>query len=584
MNMLRRDLELDAARADAKKRRVPAVLSTTFPVEREGYVEVLLHGRENVDLSRAPLPLIESHDGRTLNIGLVENLRLADGKLRGDVVFGTSQRANELWPDVEAGIVRNLSVGYRITDFQWRGETLEAKRWQPFETSLVSIPADPNAGTYRSYSMHNDEGESVANADNTLTRRERRELHRETAGLNQSANTERARVLEITAIARQYDRYDLGDVAEHAIREGLSVAEFKARAMDKMANGPMAISNGHRRDQPEREYSIVRAIAGAIDQRVDNGFEREVSQELGRALGRQPRGIFMPVGRLTERTLSVAGAAALVGEQNLGSEFIDALRNRSFVMQLGARVLSGLTEDLSIPRLTASSTAGWIAGDGTDGLTESTPTVDAVTLKPKTVGALTVLSRKMVLQGNPDAESMVRNDFAQLIAVELDRAAINGSGVANQPIGVINTAGVSTGTYPLAGPDFASMLAMEAALMADNADQGSLAYLTTPALAAVLKGKETAAGSGVFVWSAGRERGQGSMVGLPAFATSNVPLDRVILGNWADLLMGLWGAVDIEVNPYHDFSKGNVGVRVFASVDFAVRHPESFAVYTRSAT
>ena len=77
-----RELQLDASRADPKRRSVPAVISSTYPVPRNGYNEVLLHGRENVDLSRAPLPLIESHDGARLNVGIVENLRLAGDKLR----------------------------------------------------------------------------------------------------------------------------------------------------------------------------------------------------------------------------------------------------------------------------------------------------------------------------------------------------------------------------------------------------------------------------------------------------------------------------------------------------------------------
>ena len=90
-------------------------------------------------------------------------------------------------------------------------------------------------------------------------------------------------------------------------------------------------------------------------------------------------------------------------------------------------------------------------------------------------------------------------------------------------------------------------------------------------------------GTGLFVWNAGREPGVGEVGGLPAYASSNVPLDKIILGNFSDLLMGMWGAIDVSVDPNYDFAKGSIAVRIFASVDFAVRHPQSFVVYGRGA-
>lgn len=597
MNRHTRTLTFDASRADQNRRTVPAVISSEYPVERSGYTEVLLHGAENVDLSRAPLPLIESHDGHRLNIGLVDNLRVIGGKLRGEIVFGNSPRANELWPDVQAGIVRNLSIGYEITDFRERGTTLEAVRWRPYETSLVSIPADPTAGTYRSLHtmLDHDDGLPAADAGERLSRSQRRAMSTPTAA-ELAEKAERDRVSEITAGADALAKYDgVRDVAAEAIRSGWTMDQFRAKALETVTTKPLASphlfergympSGMNRGGSSENKYSLARAIRGVIDPRsVDDGYERECSQELARQHGRNPKGFYMPLGRLSERVFSVSGTPSMVGTEHLGSEFIDVLRARSFVMQLGTRLLSGLTQDVSIPRLTSGASSGWIAGDGADGLTPSDPSLDSVTLTPKAVGALTVLSRKMILQGDPDSENMVRNDLASLIAVELDRAAINGSGTSNQPLGVAGVPGILTGTYPLAGPDFASIVAMEGKLASNNADLGSLAYLTAPVLAATLKSTQKASTSSEFIWSAGRDRGTGEMNGFPAFATSNMVADKILFGNWSDLLMGLWGAIDIEVDPYYDFAKGSIAVRVLAYVDFAVRHPKSFVLYSRSAT
>ena len=68
--------------------------------------------------------------------------------------LGNSDTANQIWDDIQDGIVRSLSVGYRILKERWEGETLFATRWMPFEVSVVAAPADPNAGFYRKLGNH----------------------------------------------------------------------------------------------------------------------------------------------------------------------------------------------------------------------------------------------------------------------------------------------------------------------------------------------------------------------------------------------------------------------------------------------
>lgn len=130
---------------------IPATLATDYPVPRDGYTEVLRMTAGAVDLSRARngLPVIESHDGSRVNVGIALNVRIEGGRLRADIKFGKSARAMELEQDVRDGVVTNLSIGYLISDFTRDGKRLIAERWMPFEVSVVAIPADPAAGFYR---------------------------------------------------------------------------------------------------------------------------------------------------------------------------------------------------------------------------------------------------------------------------------------------------------------------------------------------------------------------------------------------------------------------------------------------------
>ena len=88
----------------------------------------------------------------------------------------------------------------------------------------------------------------------------------------------------------------------------------------------------------------------------------------------------------------------------------------------------------------------------------------------------------------------------------------------------------------------------------------------------------------------GTELGRTQIAGRRFEVSNNVPsnltkgsgtnLSAVIYGNFADLLIGMFGQLEILVDPYTDFAKGTVGVCALQSIDIAVRHAESFAAMT----
>ena len=214
---------LDASVAVDAERRVPAVISSEYPVVRDGYIEILQHLPACVDLSRSPLPLVEQHAHNQLNVGIVDNLRVVDRTLRGDVVLGRSARADELWLDIVGGVVRSLSVGYAVHAFREAPDAVvQVTRWQPFEVSLVSVPADPNAGLYRSLPMPQpSDNQSDTNQANEQVRQ-----------------AERTRVIEINGVSDQFRSRLPGveAIANTAISEGITVAEFRTRVMNSMAD------------------------------------------------------------------------------------------------------------------------------------------------------------------------------------------------------------------------------------------------------------------------------------------------------------------------------------------------------------
>lgn len=318
-------------------------------------------------------------------------------------------------------------------------------------------------------------------------------------------------------------------------------------------------------------FSVTRAIAHAAGLPVDAGFEREAQAELAKRAGRSPEGLFIPTEVFETRALTTSTGSELVSTDHRPDQYISALVASSIVRGLGARVLSGLRGNVSIPRETDSPAIGWVAENAS--LTPDDANFDAVTLAPKHAGALSEWSRNMLLQASPDVEALLRNMLARNLALTIDRAAIRGGG-ANEPVGVLATSGIQTVTSPTSIWEGIA----EAVAKADAENVGAMrAILTTPEL------RKSAALARDVV---NRPYGVPAVFhNLPTAFSNQVPKTLgagaehgLIYGDWSELLMGIWSEIDILVNPFEStaYAKGNISIRAMATVDIAVRHPKAF--------
>jgi len=577
VSTMQRTLHLDAKRAadDA----VPAVISTDDPIDMGDFVEVLDHAPNSVDLSRAPLPLIEAHDVTRTPVGVIENLRLAGGKLRGMVRFGSSARARELFQDVLDGVVRSLSVGYQVLKHERQPDgTLRATRWMPFETSIVAVPADTAAGFYRSKHMENS----------TVTL---------SGAAADAARAERERV---SAIYDLGTRHNLRDLADRAVHAGTSLAEFRGVVLDRVGTKPLTLAQETGMNEREsKQYSLVRAILGQADpQKHDCGFEREISREMEMRSGRAPRGLWIPttIARrdLTTGTASgTAKAGNLVQTDVLGDQLIDVLRNKMVLNEIGATFLTGLRGNVAIPRKTSAADVYWIAENSAPTESTNKPAFDQVTMSPKTLGGYVDLSRRLLLQSSVDAENLIRDDLASTIAAAMDSAAVAGTG-SNRPTGVLNTSGIGSVTLGTNGgaPTWAMVSSLIREVAIDNALNGRAAFLTNAQVMAKLMttARQSSGVEGNFILGSDM-----TLLGYPVIVSQAVPsnlskgsasgtLSAMMFGVWSDLIVGQWSGIDLLVDPYTGSNAGTVRVVAFHDCDFALRHPESVSECNEIAT
>lgn len=337
-------------------------------------------------------------------------------------------------------------------------------------------------------------------------------------------------------------------------------------------------------------FDVVNAQLGSTDARA--GRAREVSQEIERRSGRKAEGLFYSMEhapvmeRRVQTTNTNASGGWLVAEEL--RPVIDRLRERLIVRRAGATILSGLTGDLVIPRLTASNTAYWI-GDN-QAVTPGGMSFDSIGLNMRTVGAMMEISRGMLLQSSQDVVNLGTNDLTQILQVALDTAAIAGTGASSQPTGLLNR-DYLTFQYVAGGnggaPSWNAIIAAIAALDVANVD-GSIAFVTNPKFVAKARTvlRTTADTASTFLMS-----DPNSLAGYPLFSSTIVPSNLVrgssgavcsplIAADFSQLLLAFWGGVDTLVNPYASgsYEKGNVQVRCLLSCDLNVRHPEAFVV------
>ena len=586
-----RTFNLNRESVDAETRTVDLAFSSEEPVERWFGNEILDHNPNAIRLGRlnGGGAVLVDHDPSD-HVGVVESVSVDGDRVgRATVRFGNSARATEIFNDVMDGIRKHVSVGYRIhrmvmEEEKEGAESYRALDWEPYEVSIVSIPADASVGVGRSANSNHKtlvEVNEIKEIKEPIMESPAAVI--ETPTVDVRAEVEAARRSEVDRIQNIEAAGNLHNQPEMArtfINDGKSVDAFRAQLLDTIGTAQPVIKKDNDiglSAKEVRNFSFMKAIhalANPSDRRAqeDAAFEFEASRAAADQMGRTAQGLFVP-SEVLKRDLNVGTATAggnTVATNLLASSFIDSLENAMVVASMGATMLRDLNGNVAIPRQTSGATAYWVAESAA--VTESQAAFDQVSMTPKTVGAFSDISRKLLLQSSIDIEGFVRNDLAMRLAMAIDLSAIAGTGSSNQPTGILATTGIGAKTFAAAGnPTFGEMVDVESQVSIDNALFGSLGYVSTAAMAGAMKQKAKDSGSGQFVMANGQVNGYNMAV------TNQMTANTVVFGNFADLIIGMWGGLDINVDTSTGSASGTVRVVCMQDVDIAVRHAQSFA-------
>lgn len=603
-----RSLQFERNTIIEEARTVVLAFASETPVERWWGIEILdcTASAMRQGRLRAGANLLCDHNTRDV-VGVVESVEIGTDKVcRAVVRFGKSVRAEEVWQDVKDGIRQNVSVGYLIhravlAEERDGLETYRVTDWEPYEISLESVPADFSVGVGRSMptsaAVNQAPLAATANPTSTSPDKEIRAMPQEatpsaTVPAQPVQAAQRNHAAEISALAASIPGG--AELAMSAIQRGQTVEEFQADAIRHLSSKPKPTADIGLTEKETRKFSLVRALNALAnpedsDARKAAGFEFEASRAAAQKVGKQARGFMVPMDVMRASDMVVGTPAKggnLVATELLTGSFIDILRNAMVLDRLGVVMLSGLVGDIAVPKQTGANTTYWLAEDGKP--SSGGITIGQVPLSPKTVGAKTSLSRRLLLQSSMDVELMARRDMAIAIGLAIQQAAINGLGSNNQPKGILGghiATPTVVGGVDGAAPTWEHIVALETAVSVANADVGTLGYLTNAKVRGKLKTTSKVSGQNGFIW----ENGDTPLNGYQVAVTNAVPSNLVkgaadacsaaIYGNWADMVIGMWGALDIMVNPYAESDSGAVVINALQDVDIAVRNTESFATF-----
>lgn len=632
------NLRADTAAVDTEARTVALSFSSETPVDMWYGTEVLSHAKGAMRLGdrQAAMPLLFNHDMCDL-LGVVESVGIEGGRGVATVRFGKDERGDWAMQQVADNILTNVSFMYRVFKFEedTETETYTATDWEPYEISLVTVPADASVGVGRAAG---DDSNTVVIATRQSTvapatplkgieMRTRHILQDQATDGTQGgpggavvidepkfralgAEGERKRIAEIDAMCRAHKVPD--DVRAGLIQKGASLEEARGAVLDlQLARGATPAANlgdGHAPDLSEKDkarYSMIRAINAALNGSwKEAGFEAEVSNDIAKRMGKSTSGFFMPTNiPFAQRAQYAQGATAtggaIVATNLLSGSFIEVLRNKARVLQLGATVLSGLVGNVDIPRQTGATSTFWVTEGGN--LTEAEATFDKVSLSLKSIGTYSAVTRQMLLQSTPDIEMIARADLIAQLALGVDLAALSGTGSGGQPTGIANVAGIGSVVGGTNGAQITidNLIDLETQITAANADVDGMAYLANAKTVGWLKKAKSSTGQ--YLWTnipGGQRSGTPGEINGYAVARSNQArstltkgtasgiCSEIFFGNWAELLIGEWGVLEILPNPYDAtlFKQGGVLLRAMQSLDIGVRHAASFATMSDGLT
>ncbi|ENC0700342.1 phage major capsid protein [Escherichia coli] len=605
--------------------------------------EILVHTPEAVDLSRlnnnAPLLFNHIFDN---HIGVVCNARIdADKVGRALVKFSKhGTLANDIRNKVIEGTMEKISVGYDIKEYHIdyaKGQLIVTK-WEPFEISFVTVPADDTVGLNRSLNTitvnleakrdmtkeqieeikeeqepaqveetqerqveENKEDENLEDGkdaehpesvdDDSSTVREEEEVkeEREAAPVEEEKTEEVAErseedELEIREIARELNINEDDEEFKRALtNKEITPEAFRTKALNNLVNAQRNNEQINKEQIMEKTFDLNNVIRSLVDGDVLGANEAEYSAMAATATmqrGRAARGgsVFVPAAamRAAADGNTKANLVAITDEKLMTESYIEMLMPQSVLGRLGVTVYSGLTSPTAIPKMTKSSVDAFGFVDENGAAPESHAEFSNVKLSPKTFAGGNPISRQS-LKTVPGIATLITDHINKSVRIKLEQLILSDKENARGPAGLVKQLVDASRVTKKAAFSYKDFLKEIAQLTDAGVPAQAIKFAMSGATAAELE--STLKDNGV----SGYIIENGKLAGYEVVTSGVIPADHIVLGDFSGITIGEWGGLelDMDLTTYRD--RGAVVPRIFVDLDYVVAQPEALKVLHISA-
>ncbi|WP_312228991.1 phage major capsid protein [Pseudescherichia sp.] len=605
----KRELKIPLQAIDVESQTIDVAFCTEQPVEREIngelYNEVLLCTPENVDLRRLNNSgaVLFNHNRDHL-IGACISARMDIDRI-GRATLKISSTASDEWEMIKEGVLTHISIGYNINDYRIDGSTIFVTSYEIYEISLVTVPADTQAGIGRSLDPNENpiELKTLNSTSETIQERELMEesenkneelqeevqeevqeqeipevevqeeekrelsdeelleiiasrpdllnkLNADEETINSNEETEEEEAIDVADEERQRELTSIGKVlnidVSDAIANGISVADFKRQLNENKK--PI-----HDKEIKVMEKNLIKDMVRAIksgDKSVLENYERGLN------------GFVRAVVPSTNTT----SAAGLVAE-DLQDQYIPELLKRSVLGELAPTVYSGLAGrgTLAIPKAQGVAQVFKFYGEG-EAVEDSIASFSKVILSPKIFAGAIPVSKTAILTA-PNVEAFVQAELIRYAAQGLEQSVFDKI-TAAAPVQLTATAGALTQ---------ADVQGAVAALGSANVDvRGCKAVMNSKMLAKMRQTKVLDNTAAVAMVEGYRADAMWLNDEVQVVVSEFVADDTILIGSFENVIIANWMGQEVDEDSTTHRSSGTIVFRVWDYSDVGIAHAEAF--------
>lgn len=591
---------------DETDRTVELSFASEIPVVRDIkgtlYNEILLCSPENVDLSRLNdgAPVLVEHDAMR-QVGIVENARVDMDKVcRATVRFSALGTANTIFGMILEGIRPKVSVGYNIVDYYLDGNDLIVSKWQPYEVSSVSTPADNSVGVGRSL---NSNDEITLEDQPQMEPEQKEELVPEVEIIEEAPVEEvQPEVIEESVVVESEESEE---VVEFEVVE--EVQEVQPELAEERSIAVTDIQESINKEVEANRIRELQSISSVLGVSTEEAIKNGVSvEDFKRSLNKDNKSIDKDIKKMEKKSLINEGLRSLKGEahdletfekgvrgynadlnamvrstadttstvtaaglvkEELSDAYIRQLLARTVLGELPVTVFGGLAGrgNFSIPRAKGMSPAAKFYAED-EAVSDGFETFDKITLKPRMFAAGIKITKAMLLS-NAATERYVTDELLRQCSNGLESAVF--AQIANT-VPVQETAAAGTVTE-------ADVQKAIEALGVANVDINRCVAIVHPSMLAKLRQYAILGNTSAVSAVAGHRYDMWLCDEVRVIESTFVAADTILIGDFSELIFANWNEgqeLDFDDTTYR--AAQTIAIRSFQYLDVAIAHEEAF--------